>query len=179
MGTTIKSQRLELVFGNLEFAQAEVFAKEKIQEILQAEVPDNWPPPLNDLDSAKYFLNFVEGNPDNPEYSAWYIILVEQGIKRAIGNIGFKGLPDESGTIEIGYSIMENHQRKGYASEAVALLVSWAFNQPKVERVIAETLVNGLPSQKVLKNNGFILEGKGSEPGVLRFELVKSNFSKL
>jgi ribosomal-protein-alanine N-acetyltransferase len=107
------------------------------------------------------------------EYGMWYIILVEGEKREAIGNIGFKGKPDESNTIETGYSIVENHQRKGYASEAVAGLIEWALNQPRIEKVIAETLTDGFPSQKVLKKNGFTFVGEGSEPGVIRFELKK------
>jgi RimJ/RimL family protein N-acetyltransferase len=68
---------------------------------------------------------------------------------------------------------MATHQRNGFASEAVKGLLEWAFKQPNVDRVIAETLTDGFHSQKVLKNNGFTFIGEGSEPGVIRFELKK------
>lgn len=175
MNTVVRTKRLELICGNLELARAEVFNKQEIPIFLNAEVSNNWPPPLNDEASAQFFLNYAENNPDSLEFSMWYIILVN-GVKReTIGNIGFKGKPDETNTIETGYSIMENHQKKGYATEAVAGLLKWAFNQPDVERIIAETLNDGFPSQKVLKNNGFTFIGEGSEPGVLRFELKKEH----
>ncbi len=174
MSTIIKTKRLELVCGNIELARAEVFNKQEISILLNAEVPDNWPPPLNDEASAEFFLNYAENNPDALDYGMWYIILVDGEKREAIGNIGFKGKPDETNTIETGYSIVEKHQRKGYASEAVSGLISWAFNQPSVEKVIAETLADGFPSQKVLKKNEFTFVGEGSEPGVIRFELKKS-----
>lgn len=173
MSTIVTTERLELVCGNLELARAEVFNQQEISTLLNAEVPNCWPPPLNDAASAEFFLNYAESNPDALEYGMWYIILVDGEKREAIGNIGFKGMPDESNTIETGYSIVENHQRKGYASEAVAGLMGWAFSQPKVEVVIAETLTEGFPSQKVLKKNGFTFVGEGSEPGVIRFELKK------
>ncbi len=174
MSTIVKTDRLELVCGNLELARVEVFNQQQISALLNAEVPNNWPPPLNDAASAEFFLNYAENNQDALEFGMWYIILADGEKREAIGNIGFKGKPDEAGTIETGYSIVENHQRKGYASEAVAGLLKWAFNQPSVEKVIAETLTNGFPSQKVLKKNGFTFIGEGSEPGVIRFELKKS-----
>jgi len=174
VSTIVKTKRLELVCGNLELARAEVFNQQEISTLLNAEVPDNWPPPLNDAASAEFFLNYAENNPDALEFGMWYIILVDGEKREAIGNIGFKGKPDETNSIETGYSIVENQQRKGYASEAVAGLIEWAFKQPKVDMVIAETLTEGFPSQKVLKKNGFTLVGEGSEPGVIRFELKKS-----
>ena len=70
---------------------------------------------------------------------------------------------------------METHQKNGFASEAVNGLLKWAFNQSNVKQVIAETLNDGFPSQKVLKNNGFTFTGNGSEPGVIRFELKKQS----
>lgn len=173
MSIVIKTERLELVCGNLELARAEVFNQQELFILLNADVPSNWPPPLNDSASAQFFLNYAENNPNALEYGMWYVILIDGEKREAIGNIGFKGKPDETNTIETGYSIMETHQKNGFASEAVKGLLEWAFKQPKVERVIAETLTEGFPSQKVLKNNGFTFIGEGSEQGVIRFELKK------
>ena len=47
------------------------------------------------------------------------------------------GGPDATGTVEIGYSVLEEYQRRGYASEAVEALVAWAFLRPGVRRVAA------------------------------------------
>ena len=173
MGTIIRTERLELVCGNVGLARAEVYNKQELPILLNAEVPANWPPPLNDAASAEFFLNYAENNPDALEFGMWYIILVDGERREAIGNIGFKGKPDENNTVETGYSILETHQKKGFASEAVNGLLKWVFDQPNVERIIAETLNDGFPSQKVLKNNGFTFTGNGSEPGVIRFELKK------
>ena len=45
---------------------------------------------------------------------------------------GFKGesLPGEA-MAEIGYSVMPAYQRLGFASEAVAGLIGWAFSHPE------------------------------------------------
>ena len=173
MSIVIKTERLELVCGSIELARAEVFNQQELFILLNADVPSNWPPPLNDSASAQFFLNYAENNPNALEYGMWYIILVNGEKREAVGNIGFKGKPDETNTVETGYSIMETHQKKGFATEAVRGLLEWAFKQPNVERVIAETLYDGFPSQKVLKNNGFTFIGGGSEQGVIRFELKK------
>ena len=70
----------------------------------------------------------------------------------AIGNGGFKGRPDADGSVEVGYSVMENYQRNGFAPEAVEALVDWAFGYREVQRVIAQTLPELRPSIRVLEN---------------------------
>ncbi|SFD49929.1 GNAT family N-acetyltransferase [Spirosoma endophyticum] len=69
----------------------------------------------------------------------------------------FKGEPDETGTVEIGYGTYPALQRKGYMSEMVAGLVQWAGQQPDVLRVVADTETENVASQKVLEKNEFTL----------------------
>jgi RimJ/RimL family protein N-acetyltransferase len=172
---TLKTSRLELVSGSYEHAHAEKFNRKKLSELLDAEIPIGWPPPLNDEQSMNFFLKYSEENPDAGGFTFWYIILPEGDSRKAIGNVGFKGMPDTTGTVEIGYSIMESHQRNGYAPEAVAVIVDWAFSQPGVKRVIAETLPELVASQRVLEKNRFQFIGEGSEPGVIRYERTKND----
>ena len=91
-----------------------------------------------------------------------------------IGSAGYKGPPTQDGTVEIGYDIVSDHRRRGYASESVRALVSRAFEQPRVRRVIAETLPELIGSIGVLRKCGFEPVGEGSEPGVIRFELTRT-----
>jgi len=46
-----------------------------------------------------------------------------------------------------------------------------------VQRVIAETLPELTPSIGVLRKCGFRPVGEGSEPGVIRFELTRADYS--
>jgi hypothetical protein len=47
---------------------------------------------------------------------------------------------------------MEMHQRQGYATEAVGALLSWAFQGPAVQMVVADTLPGLTPSIRVMEN---------------------------
>ena len=85
-----------------------------------------------------------------------------------IGNGGYKGPPTSDGTVEIGYSIVEPYQRKGFGSEAARGLVDHAFQYPSVKRVIAETLPYLASSIGVLMKNGFRLTGLGAEEGAIQ-----------
>lgn len=91
----------------------------------------------------------------------WQIVL--QGENRIIGEVGFKGAPDERGRIEVGYGLEEAYRGKGYMTEALAVLMEWAFAQPGVRAVIASTDKDNLPSQRVLERAGMRREGEDGE----------------
>ena len=67
--------------------------------------------------------------------------------------MGLKGPPDAEGLVEIGYSVLETHQRRGYATEAVRALIAWA-KERGAKRIAAETLPELLPSQRVMDKLG-------------------------
>jgi ribosomal-protein-alanine N-acetyltransferase len=173
MALTIATGRLELVAGTAEMARAEIDDQPKVFRLLEAETPDDWPPPLNDAESMKYFVSRLERGPEYFGWMWWYIALGERRNERRVlvGNIGFKDLPDADGSVEIGYSILPGFQRQGYATEAVRGLVAWAFSHPEVRRVIAETFPDLTASIRVLERNGFSrIDEAASEPGAVRFE---------
>ncbi len=84
----------------------------------------------------------------------WTLIAKEQNMM--VGDLCFKGEPNENGEIEIGYGTYGNFQNQGYMTEAVAGVVAWAFTQKGVEAVIAETEKDNIPSHKILEKNKFV-----------------------
>lgn len=76
------------------------------------------------------------------------------------------------GTVEVGYGIVSDQRRRGFATEATSGLVKHALAQPGVRRIIAETLPELTASIGVLRKCGFYPAETGSEPGVLRFEFI-------
>jgi RimJ/RimL family protein N-acetyltransferase len=74
---------------------------------------------------------------------------------RAIGGVGFKGQPRD-GCVEIGYGLAASARGYGYAAEAlVALLTVAAANG--VSKVIADTTLDNVASQRTLTRAGFRL----------------------
>jgi ribosomal-protein-alanine N-acetyltransferase len=177
---SITTDRLILIAGTLELITAEINNRHELEKLLNVKVPENWPPPLNDEQSMEFAIKFFRENPDPQGWGFWYFVLKNSGKGKplAIGNGGFKGKPSVDGTVEIGYSIMENYQKNGYGTEATRALVDWAFSHSNVTRVIAETLPDLRPSIRVLERNGFTYIGKGSEEGVIRFEHRKDKIDK-
>ena len=93
------------------------------------------------------------------------------GHRVIIGDGGFKGPPADDGTVEIGYSLVQPYRNRGYTTEAVKALVSWAFQHPQVTRVIAETQLGNIASIRVLQKAGFAEVGPGSQRSLVRFEM--------
>ena len=172
----ITTERLELIAGTLEIARAEISDRSKFSKLLNARVPDTWPPEFNDHETMSFFLRRLEEAPDQVGWWAWYFVLNNQETSERIliGNGGFKGKPTPDGTVEIGYSLLQEFQSFGYGTEAIKALISWAFKHPEVQRVIAETLPELKPSQRILEKCQFTNIGQGSEEGSIRFELSRS-----
>ncbi|MGB3638633.1 MAG: GNAT family N-acetyltransferase [Rivularia sp. (in: cyanobacteria)] len=47
--------------------------------------------------------------------------------KLIVGMCGFKNLPENNGSVEIGYGIIPSQQKRGFATHAVELLTKEAF----------------------------------------------------
>lgn len=92
--------------------------------------------------------------PENYEwYTNWALILKDDSA--VIGGIMVMAESGEDGEVEFGYGTDPAYQNKGYMTEAVAALKEWAFKNPDLRYVIAETYKDNDASQKVLIKNGF------------------------
>ena len=90
--------------------------------------------------------------------------VVELASKSVIGSVGFKGPPDGDGIVEIAYGIAPGYQGKGYATEAAAAGVAFAFNSSAVRLVRAHTLPTPNASTRVLSKCGFEKTGEVVDP---------------
>ncbi len=64
-----------------------------------------------------------------------------------------------SQSVSLGYWIGAPHARKGYMTEAIPLILGFAFEQISLHRVEAACLPTNLPSRALLKRSGFTEEG--------------------
>lgn len=175
----LHTERLLLVPANLELALAEGGDRKKFSELLDADIPADWPPPLNDEQSHQWVIRFFKANPRAVGWALWYFLLDRPGGRRvAIGNGGLKGLPSPDGTAEVGYSIIPEFQRQGYAPEATEALIAWTFGHPQVTRVIAHTLPELQPSIRVMEKCSFTFTGPGQEAGTIRYDLTRNDWQR-
>lgn len=144
---TLKTKRLLLrpmPLGELE---------QKVQSMAQGEL-------------RQAYQEMLDGCRNAPKdwlwYTPWSILLKSDGA--LIGDIGFKG-PQKRGTVEWGYGLEEAYQGQGYMTEAARMLLDWAFSQPDVYAVEAETLCDNAASQRVLEKLDFKPTGAQGEGG--------------
>ena len=90
--------------------------------------------------------------------------LVDQESQSVIGTAGFKGPPDDAGMVEIGYGMAPSFQGRGFATEAAAALLEFAFNDRRVRLVRAHTRPANNASTRVLEKCEFKRFGEVSDP---------------
>ena len=108
---------------------------------------------------VNYWLPMTHKFPlDFMWYTNWEIILTASSC--SIGGMGLAGLPDNAGTTEIGYALDQKFRGHGYAAEAVDTLARWAFQDPGLRVIRAETPCENVASQRVLETNLFRQTGQ-------------------
>lgn len=111
------------------------------------------------------YSEMLNGCLNNPDQWEWYAIwMIESKDGTHIGELCFKGL-DQNGIAEIGYGINDKYQNNGYATEAVKAVLEWAFTNPNVTAIEAETEPENTASKRVLEKCGFVLNGKIGKEG--------------
>lgn len=92
----------------------------------------------------------------DPKQLPWRIrLIIERSSNIVIGSINLKGAPDAEGDVEIGWGLNEEYRGQGYATEAAAAVMQWAFQQPGVRSVSATIPDDNDASQCVARRLGF------------------------
>ncbi|PTM98163.1 RimJ/RimL family protein N-acetyltransferase [Streptomyces sp. VMFN-G11Ma] len=120
-------------------------------------------------EAAGFMLKAYEGGVHRPEFGVFALVRREDG--RAVGGMGFHGVPDEDGRVEIGYDLAEGARGNGYATEALRALSDWAFARDDVHTLFATIARDNLPSQAVVTRAGFRQVGEEEEG--LAYELPR------
>lgn len=169
----IESRRLTLVAATTQLISADLAGREEFSKEINADVPENWPPPLFGSAVMRVALEQLE-DPAEHGWSIWYLLSRKENPPRLRGICDFKGMPGPKGSVEISYSVLEQFQIQGYATEAVARLIVWAFSHQNVTEVTAETMPHMKQSIRVMEKNGLSFAGPGSEHGVVKYALAKT-----
>ncbi len=170
-----KSGRFTFIPSDLELLKSELESNQSLSSRLRAFVFESWPPGEYDRNAIEYFIEKLRlKGPAAEGWLGWYVLAeTDSGKRDLIAAAGFFGPPDEEGSVEIGYSIVEEWRGKGAATEIVEFLVKTAFGYEYVNLIKARTSKDNAASIKVLQKNGFFLSGSGEEPDSLIFHLKK------
>jgi ribosomal-protein-alanine N-acetyltransferase len=135
--------------------------REAASQLIGADLAGDWP--LPDLADVLPFQRLATASA--AAFGIW--LVVDRETATVIGDVGFMGPPGAGGDVEIGYSVSAAHRGRGVASEAVAGLAGWAFEQTEVSTIRARCEVQNVASMRVLERSGFTPDGE--EGGRRRF----------
>jgi len=88
-----------------------------------------------------------------------YASVVLKATQQVIGTAMMFNFDREANHAEIGYVFHSDYWGKGYGSEAVALMTSFAFDSLCLRKLHARVVSANIGSVRVLEKNGFKLEG--------------------
>jgi len=123
-----------------------------------ADAPVGWPHESEAREGLPWHLAALERDADQLLWRIRFII--EAATNGVIGSINLKGLPSEDGDAEIGWGIVSEKRRCGFASEATQAVIDWAFQSSAVRRVMATVPENNEASQRVARRVGMIRTGE-------------------
>jgi ribosomal-protein-alanine N-acetyltransferase len=172
---SMRTTRLELIPTTIEHLEAELHEPQRLAHLLGAVIPLGWPPGQYDRDAMQFFhAMLTERGAAAVGWYGWYAIRRAANDHPAtlVASGGYFGPPSADGVVEIGYSVVPDHRRQGYATELVQALTARALDLPKVMRVVAEVHEDNVASVTVLSRCGFRRIGAGRDPGHFRYELA-------
>ncbi len=121
----------------------------------------------------------MEGKNEAEQLWSTYWLIYALDLELVVGLIGLKGLPDESGYVEVDYGIVSQYRRRGYAISALNLLTEWAFTHAECICVTAGTM-NNAASDNLLDKSCFIkTENSRSSINWFKFRTTEETISPM
>jgi RimJ/RimL family protein N-acetyltransferase len=160
----VTSPHMRLVPISLKTLDAEDHSGAALANLLGVEAPRHWPAPFNDADVRKWMRGRLGDSGIDGRWLSYYIVADVGDEETLVGNCGFKGPPDPSGAVEVGYSIVPDYHRKGIGTAALRGLVEIAFDDERVARVTAETPASFVASRGLLEKCGFVAVSERTDP---------------
>jgi [ribosomal protein S5]-alanine N-acetyltransferase len=171
----IETLNLRLIPCELHHLEAFLLDREKLGRVLGVTVPANWP---EFPETIPRVFELLKSDPLAVEWG--YHLFVHREDRALVGEGGYKGRPDKDGMVEIGYAIVPEYRRRGYALEAARGLASHAFSHTEVSMVQAHTLPAGVASINVLRKLGMRFAGTAHDPDegeVLRWMMERKDYT--
>jgi [ribosomal protein S5]-alanine N-acetyltransferase len=167
----IVTARLQLLSCSLQHFEALLQGKDVLGDLLHIDVPESW------TEYPEIVLVAYDKLRNDPSMLGWFLYLViHQKDRRLIGTGGFKGRPDDTGTVEIGYEITAAYRDLGYGTELTQALVRFAFNHSYVQRVLAYTEEEYSPAVKVLQKAGMHFVDEVKSEQLWRWEITRAQY---
>lgn len=146
----IDTDRLTLIPITLQISEALINGDNS--EILKIGMKTNKDWPTNDTMDILPIIAETLKNSEPSGFETWMI--ERKDSKEIIGDIGFHGMPDENGEVEIGYGLVELERRKGFGFEAARAIMDFAIKHGDVKVIKADCLIENIASARILEKLG-------------------------
>jgi [ribosomal protein S5]-alanine N-acetyltransferase len=168
---TIRTERLDIIAATAAHLDIELKSLSDLAILLDARVPEGWPPGEYDRQAMEYFRTRLLEDKAAAGWLSWYAVLraSDESAATLVGVGGYFGPPEADGVVEIGYSIMPSFEGRGFATELVRALVSRAFASERVTCVIARTHQDNRASIRVLEKCGFSMVSPDMVNGIITY----------
>lgn len=103
-------------------------------------------------------LDQLAADPESTRWIARVAVCPPEG--HVVGHAGFHGPPDEAGMVEVGYSVVPEHRRRGHATGMLAELLRRAEAEPRVRTVRASISPDNAGSLATVDRFGFVRVGE-------------------
>ena len=116
--------------------------------------------PRIEQQSISSIERMLKTETNNPLLGGW--IVIDHEINEPVGNaiIRIPATDESTEGIEIGFSFIRNHWRKGYATQCIQAMIEYTRQYLKETRVIALIDPRNLASRNTLLKSGFISIGE-------------------
>ncbi len=135
---------------------------------LTMEDKEEWAKVLSDVESMRFYPhpfsekeveNWINWNIDNYKkykHGLWAVILKDGDIFLGDCGITIQNIDGEV-VPEMGFHIIKDYCKKGYATEAAIACKKYAFEVLNYEKLYSYTILENIPSQKVAQKVGMKL----------------------
>ena len=130
-----------------------------------------WEAPYSVEEAARFIASLRDLAPGTP--GTWFQFAVARAAgEPPIGDCALHTLHTDPRQAELGFTFATAHQGRGYASEAVALVLGYAFHTLAMHRVVSYTDVRNERAARLLERTGFRREGRPLESGGSKGERI-------
>jgi RimJ/RimL family protein N-acetyltransferase len=113
------------------------------------------------VDAQRLWHRRVDQIAEDPSAAPWVAsAVICQDTGYAVGFAGYHGPPDERGMIEMGYTVVPERRRQGYATAIVAALLDRAASEPGVTVLRATISPDNVASLATIAPFGFERRGE-------------------
>ena len=123
-----------------------------------------------DTEQSMYFIPFPTSKEEVRQWVAKmalqrgeddrFFFIIETLAHEVVGSISTASCDRRNGTFSYGVGVIATHRRKGYASEAIMLLLNYFFRELRYQKVTAHIYSFNEPSIHLHERLGFKREGQ-------------------